>query len=50
MGDLVFLLLTLLAFAAFVGLVALCDRIVGEADGPVPGPSEPAEEDLHVLR
>lgn len=37
MEDLLYLALVLAAFAAFVGLVRICDRIVGvdDADGPV---------------
>jgi hypothetical protein len=34
MGDLVVLVLVVVAFAALVGLVALCDRIVGPAEAP----------------
>jgi hypothetical protein len=32
MRDLVLLVLTVAVFAALVGLVALCDRIVGDGD------------------
>jgi hypothetical protein len=41
--DLVFLLLTVVAFTAFVGLVTLCNRIVGPPEGGL-ADGAPAED------
>jgi hypothetical protein len=48
MGDLVVLVLVVVLFVAFVGLVALCDRIVGTTD--VSGAEAERVEADHVVR
>jgi hypothetical protein len=44
MGDLVVLLLIVVIFGVLVGLVALCDRIVGTAETGPAGAAEQGEE------